>query len=504
MLKPHAPAVYASALAEATRLQSFGEIKRARVIYEDLARRHPGEVRPRLRLAEMDARDGRLTSARRALEELAQQHPLAHDVRSALAGVAEELGDMATAIEIYRADVVRAPNDGTLHVRLATALQSAGRLTEAAAGFRTVITKWPNSTAGYVGLAGADSAAISDDECDRLRALSATASAQERIQALFALGDVLDRRGLVDHAFAAYQQGAALHLAGLAKPSLAATQSFPSLAAAEAAQQESIRAARLTHSPEFLVKHQGSGIPSRAPIFIVGMPRSGSTLLEQILSAHPNVHGLGETLAFPNALAREATATRQPQNPALDRSFFSRVGDTYIAALRELGWNGEGRVIDKLPGNFVNVGAIHLALPNATIVHSLRDPIDTCFSCFRHLFKDRNETTYDLAAMGRYYVSYRELMDHWESVLPGRVVHVQYEKLLQDPESQIRSLVAACGLEWNDACLRFHESDRAVKTSSAVQVRQPLFTSSRARWRAYDRHLPPLIEALGAYARTQT
>jgi tetratricopeptide (TPR) repeat protein len=504
MLKPHAPAVYASALAEATRLQGSGEFKRARVIYEDLARRHPDEVRPRLRLAEIDARDGRLTSARRALEELARQNPHANDVRSALAGIAEELGDMTSAIEIYRDDIARKPNDGALQVRFATALQSAGRLTEAAAGFRAIIAKWPNSTAGYVGLAGADSAAISDEECDRLRALSTTASPQERIQALFALGDVLDRRGLFDDAFAAYQQGAALHLAGLGKPTPVGTAAYPSLAAAEAAQQESIRAARLTHSPEFLAKHQGSGIASPTPIFIVGMPRSGSTLLEQILSSHPDVHGLGETLAFPNALAHEAPATRQAPKPARDGSFFGRVGDTYIAAVKELGWNGEGRVIDKLPGNFVNVGAIHLALPHAAIVHSLRDPIDTCFSCFRHLFKDRNETTYDLAAMGRYYVSYRALMDHWESVLPGRLLHVQYEDLLQDPEGQIRRLVAACGLEWNDACLRFHESDRAVKTSSAVQVRQPLFTSSRARWRPYERHLTPLIEALGAYARTQT
>jgi len=498
MLKPHAPAVYASALAEATRLQASGEFKRARTIYEDLARRHPDEVRPRLRLAEMDARDGRLASARRALEALTQQNPRAHDVRSALAGVAEDLGDMPAAIEIYGADLARTPNDGALHVRFATALQSAGRLADAAAAFRAIIAKWPNSTAGYVGLAGVDSAAISDDDRDRLRALATTASPHERIQALFALGDVLDGRGLVDDAFAAYQQGAALHLNGLGKPALPA--SATSLAAAEAAQQESLRAARRTHSAEFLAKHQGGGNASSAPIFIVGMPRSGSTLLEQILSAHPEVHGLGETLAFPNALAPEGPATRQPPSSSL----FKRIGDTYIAALKELGWSGEGRVIDKLPGNFVNVGAIHLALPRATIVHSLRDPVDTCFSCYRHLFRDRNETTYDLAAMGRYYVSYRELMDYWESVLPGRVVHVQYEDLLQDPDGQIRRLVSACGLDWHDACLRFHESSRAVKTSSTVQVRRPLFTSSRARWRPYERHLAPLIEALGPYAHSQT
>ncbi|MDZ4870115.1 MAG: sulfotransferase, partial [Alphaproteobacteria bacterium] len=462
MLKPHAPGVYMSALAEATRLHTIGELKRARVIYEDLARRHPNEALPRMRLAELDIRDGRLVSARRALEDLARANPHAHDVRTALAGVAEELGDTATAIRIYRDDIARLPSDGLSHLRLATALQSAGNLAESAAAFRTIVAKWPSASAGYVGLAAVDTAAVTDQECDRLRHLAATAPAQERTQACFALGDVLDRRGLFDDAFSAYQKGAAFHVAGLGTPArdvntqyLAAAQApaFASLAAAEAAQQESMRSARGTHTPEFFARHRAGGIESPAPIFIVGMPRSGSTLLEQILSSHPKVHGLGETLAFPNALAREASAPRQPSRP-----FFSRVGDAYLAALKELGWSGEGYVVDKLPGNFVNVGAIHLALPRATIVHSLRDPIDTCFSCFRHLFRDRNETTYDLAAMGRYYVAYRELMNYWDSVLPGRVVHVRYEDLLDDPEAQIRRLVAACGLEWNDACLRFHES----------------------------------------------
>jgi hypothetical protein len=151
-------------------------------------------------------------------------------------------------------------------------------------------------------------------------------------------------------------------------------------------------------------------------------------------------------------------------------------------------------------GNFVHIGAIHLTFPNATIIHSLRDPVDTCFSCFRHLFKDRNETTYDLGAMGRYYVHYRGLMEYWDQLLPGRVVHVQHEELLAEPEPRIRELIAACRLEWDDACLRFHESARPVRTSSASQVRRPLFKSSIARWKPYERHLTPLFEALGPYA----
>lgn len=510
-LQPHSPAVYASALAEATRLHMAGEFKRARGIYEDLARRHPDEARPRLMLAEIEIRDGRLATARRQLEEMVRKFPGLRDIRTALAGVAEELADTATAVDIYREDHRAAPEDGAAALRLAAALRIAGNIEESGRMYRAVIDKWPTASGGFVGLTAVDPAQIEDPDIERMKVFIRpdNKNTQERIQVLFALGDVYDKRREPDMAFGYYADGNALHVAHLGEPIRDLnTQFLPvkveskrtSVAVVEAEQSNFINGMRSLYTPPYIAHFSGLGHASAAPIFIIGMPRSGSTLLEQIIASHPKVRGLGETVAYGNAFRQEMPASRAQMTQEFQRTFFSRVGETYLAALKELGWAGEGRVIDKMLGNFVNVGPIHLTFPNATIVHSMRDPVDTCFSCFRHLFKDRNETTYDLAAMGRYYVLYRSLMDYWESVLPGRVIHVQHEELLADPEARIRALIAACGLPWDDACLRFHENTRAVRTSSASQVRRPLFKSSMARWKPYERHLTPLFEALGPYA----
>ena len=511
MLRPHSAAVYASALAEAVRLHMAGEFKRARVIYEDLVRRHPNEPQPRLRLTELDLRDGRLVTARRQLEDLARQHPAMPEPRTALAGVAEELGDTATAIDIYRKDVEVAPNDGQAALRLASVLRIAGRMAESAQVFRSVVTKWPNVSGGYVGLTAVDPALIEDADIERMRALvdGSTLMEQERSQMLFALGDVLDKRRQHDAAFHAYAAANAQHVKNLGSPvrdmntqflPAKQTASAASVEAAEASQREFIRGMREIYTPAYINHFSGTGHNSVAPIFVVGMPRSGSTLLEQILASHPKVEGLGETVSYSNAFRQEMPATRAQMTQEFQRMFFARVGDAYQNALKELGWSGRDRVLDKMLGNYAYIGAIHLTFPNAAIVHSMRDPVDTCFSCFRHSFRNRNETTYDLAAMGRNYVLYRGLMDHWDQLLPGRVIHVQHEDLLEDPENQIRRLVAACGLEWDDACLRFHENTRAVRTSSASQVRRPLFKTSVARWKPYERYLTPLFEALGPYA----
>jgi tetratricopeptide (TPR) repeat protein len=513
MLRPHSPAVYASALAEAVRLHLAGEFKRARVIYEDLVRRHPREPQPWLRLTELDIRDGRLVTARRQLEDLIRLHPALRDARTALAGVAEELGDTATAIDIYRKDVEAAPNDGQAALRLAAVLRIGGRLADSAQMFRSVITKWPDASGGYVGLTAVDPGLIEDADIDRMRALAIGPGLidQERAQLQFALGDVLDKRSRHDEAFQAYEAASALHVKNLGTPIRDMnTQFLPSkqaqgagsVEAAEASQRDFIAGMRQIYTPAYVAQFAGTGHASAAPIFVVGMPRSGSTLLEQILASHPKVHGLGETIAYSNAFRQEMPATRAHMTQEFQRTYFARVGATYQAALKELGWSGEGRVLDKMLGNYAYIGAIHLTFPNAAIVHSVRDPVDTCFSCFRHAFRNRNETTYDLGAMGRNYVLYRGLMDHWDQLLPNRVIHMQHEVLLDDPETQIRRLVTACGLDWDDACLRFHENTRAVKTSSASQVRRPLFKSSIARWKPYERHLTPLFEALGSYAPT--
>jgi tetratricopeptide (TPR) repeat protein len=268
---------------------------------------------------------------------------------------------------------------------------------------------------------------------------------------------------------------------------------------------------RQVFSPEFMREARGSGEPSAKPIFIVGMPRSGTTLVEQILASHPEVFGAGELTWFERAIGEVRSGigevsrgqvshhevSRHPEI-ALQMSGdeFQELGGRYLAAIEQLVPTAS-HVTDKMPTNFVFVGLIHLALPNATIIHTVRDPVDTCISCFSKLFTEGNFHTYDLAELGRYYRHYQALMAHWHRVLPlGRILDVVYEDIVADLEGMARRIVAHCGLPWDARCLDFHSTERIVRTASAAQVRRPIYASSVGRRRAYQSMLGPLLAEL--------
>lgn len=248
-----------------------------------------------------------------------------------------------------------------------------------------------------------------------------------------------------------------------------------------------------------LDRFEGQGDPSQAPIFVLGMPRSGSTLIEQILASHPRIQGGGE-LPHLEAAADAVLHSRAGYPacvPSLDAATLRRFGQSYLSRLPVLA-DGKVRIVDKLPGNFLNIGLIRLFLPNAKIIHTMRHPVDTCVSCYSKLFSSGHHYTYDLAELGRFYHGYRELMAHWRSVLPpGAMLDVAYEEVVDDLEGQARRLVDYCGLPWDDRCLSFHETRRTVSTASAIQVRQPIFRSSLNRWRKYEAGIAPLLDGLG-------
>ena len=231
------------------------------------------------------------------------------------------------------------------------------------------------------------------------------------------------------------------------------------------------------------------------------MPRSGSTLIEQILASHPQIQGAGELRAF-----RSGSGVSNLGHARFLAGVRSRVSTappcagsatSYLAGLPALA-DGKIRIVDKLPANFLKIGLIRLILPNARIIHTMRDPIDTCLSCYSKLFAPASTFTYDLAELGRYYRRYAELMTHWRSVLPpGALLDVSYEDVVDDLESQARRLIDYCGLAWDDRCLSFHQTSRPVKTHSAFQVRKPLFRASVQRWRKYETDLAPLLKELG-------
>ncbi len=263
--------------------------------------------------------------------------------------------------------------------------------------------------------------------------------------------------------------------------------------------------ARIGHAftAELIKSKSGLGVhASKVPVFIVGMPRAGTTLVEQMLASHPLVFGGGERHDFSDALAElidteSATSPIRQLVQSLDREKLAGIAARYLAASRAIAPDA-ARVTDKMPANFRFAGLIHLALPQARIINVRRDPIDNCMACFSQSFADDNQAfSYDLGELGRYYRAYAELMDHWRGVLPSDVLlDVHYEELVDDFEAQARRIVAHCGLEWDERCLAFHETERRIKTASAVQVRQPLYRSAVGRWQPYRDMLKPLLDEL--------
>ena len=255
-------------------------------------------------------------------------------------------------------------------------------------------------------------------------------------------------------------------------------------------------------TPEFFRSVVGHGDESWAPIFIVGMPRSGTTLMEQVLSSHSKVFGAGELETFKELVGECANRQRVP--PAfpdlialLPPEEMTALGREYTARVRVLAPEAE-RIVDKMPLNFLFVGLIHAAFPRARIINTRRDPLDNCVSCYSLLFTGAQPFAYDLTELGHYYRGYERVMEHWHAVLPpGVLMDVQYEDLVDDLEGVSRRVLAHCDLDWEEACLDFHRTERMVRTASLMQVREPLYRRSIGSWRRYEKHLGPLYEALG-------
>ena len=311
---------------------------------------------------------------------------------------------------------------------------------------------------------------------------------EERIQLNFALGKCFNDVKDYDRAFEHFAQGCRLKRGTFQYDPAETERVF-----------EQIKRA---FSRESVGRLSGGGIADSMPIFVLGMPRSGTTLTEQIIASHPDVYGAGE-LNHVAAIAQQALAGQPfPGNLLqLDASRLTAWGEEYLRMLKQHAPDAK-RITDKMPQNFERLGLIHLMLPKAKIVHVKRNPVDTCLSGFTMNFVGKNiKYSYDLSELGRFYVAYDKLMAHWREVLPaGAFLEVQYEDLIQDTEAQTRRLIEYCDLAWNEACLAPHKSERSVRTASVAQVRNPVYASSVERWRRYEKHLGPLLDALGDLA----
>jgi hypothetical protein len=256
-------------------------------------------------------------------------------------------------------------------------------------------------------------------------------------------------------------------------------------------------------TPELFARLHGKGAPSALPVFIVGLPRSGTTLIEQIVSSHPAVTGAGELSAL--RLVIEASGHFPDRLSGLNgdaaAQLFRQLGGEYLSRVTPLA-QGRAHLIDKMPANFLYAGLIPLILPGARIIHARRDPVDTCLSCYTKLFGGEQSFTYNQTELGEFYRRYERLMAHWRAVLPAQqFIEVDYETVVEDLEGEARRLVDFLGLPWDDACVAFHENRRVVRTASVNQVRQPIYKTSKGRWQAYAEYLGPLLDALGVQAR---
>jgi tetratricopeptide (TPR) repeat protein len=400
-------------------------------------------------------------------------------------------GDHAPALELYERFLAQYPQQSGAQMNYGHTLKTVGRLDEAIRAYHKAIELRPQTGEAYWSLANLKTVRFEDaDINDMQRQIDEDGGdPDDQSHLLFALGKAMEDRGDFDAAFDYYARGNALR--GRRHRHHARINVF------DTARQIK------TLDAKFFEERRGWGCPAPDPIFIVGLPRAGSTLLEQILASHSQVEGTSELpdiIAISRRLGRKSRSNPASDYPeilrTLDADAVRELGAGYLASTR-VQRHGKPFFIDKMPNNFKHIGLIHLILPEAKIIDARRHPMAGCFSCFKQLFAHGQTFTYSLRDLGYYYRDYVRLMDHWDSVLPGRVLKVQYEDMVADTENQIRRLLDYCGLPFEDECLRFYETERAIRTPSSEQVRQPVYTEGLEQWRNFEPHLGPLKDALG-------
>ena len=470
----------------------LGVLDDAEFLLESATKIQPDNVQVRLDYIQALRKRQKFERALNEARHLLQTSPENPQFKSLFAVECMQTGDFDAAITMFDEILKQIPGDPVTLTSKGHAYKTKGQYELAVDSYRDAISNQPHYGEAYYSLANLKVYTFDDDE---IRSLHEQESNQnlshiDRIHVCFALGKAYEDKRDFETSFKYYERGNQL-------------KKSQSRYNAEQMSEE-FRAQREVCTAELFERRADAGHNAPDPIFIVGLPRAGSTLLEQILSSHSEVDG---TLELPNILSLSQRLRRRGRQGAskgypdllaeLSDDELEQFGKQFITDTR-IHRKGAPFFIDKMPNNFRHIGLIQLILPNAKIIDARRHPMACCFSGFKQLFAEGQEFTYDLTDVGRYFRDYVELMDHWDEVLPGKVLRVQYEHVVADLEPQVRRLLDYCGLPFEQACVDYHATERAVRTPSSEQVRQPIFKSGLDQWRHFEPYLDPLKTALGA------
>ncbi len=483
-------------LAEvATRNRTFDE---AEFLLESCVEFHPSHRDARIQYANILMRMQKFAKAFEQAERLLAEHPNDNNhIRALYAAACAGVGRNADAIEGYQRLMKGHPDNHFFPVSLAHVHKADGEIEKAVALYREAYRIKPDHGDAFWSLANTKSYEFTDEELARMESLATDPATGEndRVQVCFALGDAYERKREYERSFGYYSRGNALK-----QPT---TYHDPKHLQVRIDSQ--IEVCR----EELFARGQDLGFGAPDPIFVVGLPRAGSTLIEQILSSHSAVDGtmeLHNVLNLAKRLRGRDEPGERPRYPRIlneiEADYFRRFGEQFIDDTRV--YRGTAPFfVDKMPNNFFHIGLIKLILPNAKVIDARRHPMACCFSGYKQLFGEGQEFSYGLREIGNYYRQYVKLMDHWDNVLPGYVLRVEHEEVVEDLEGQVRRILDFCELPFEQACIDYHQTERSIRTPSAEQVRQPIFRTGLEQWRHYESWLGPLKEALGPDVRAR-
>jgi len=468
----------------------------AELLLETVLRMAPDYHAARFDYARVLYRRQKCAESRTVMEKLLALDPRNHEYLKQYAASCVGLGDYEPIIDLYRRLLTDTPQgsreEADLHLWIAHALKTLGRQKEAVADYRFAVATRADFGEAWWSLANLKTYRFSEEEVSTMRAAETApaTTAVDRYHLCFALGKAYEDRSEFAESWIHYERGNALKRAE--------TRYLPEITDTNTRLQKAVCTA------EFFAARQGWGAPEPDPIFIIGLPRAGSTLIEQILASHSQVEGTQELADIQRVvmeLRGRATDLENPRFPGvlaeLAPEALRQFGERYLNDTRVYRKTNRPFFIDKMPNNFRYLGLIHLMLPNAKFIDARREPMACCFGNLKQLFSSGQEFSYGIEDITRYYRTYLELMQHWEAVLPGRILRVQHEDLVDDLEGNVKRILDFCALPFEPGCIEFHKTERSVRTASSEQVRQPIYREGLDQWRNYEPWLGPLKDALG-------